>query len=269
MNTTSGTSPAGKATSVERAAEWIYRGVWGVLAGLFNVPEHPPELPALGGHEPEAFRPSPRYLAMQKFFFWIWLTILDLAIVAVWMIIAFVSPLAGALLFLPMLAVVLVPNTFAYVAMHLRFDTMWYVMNDRSIRIRRGIWVIHETTITFENIQNVTVTQGPIQRWYGIATVVIQTAGGGGAAHPQHGGGMTHMGLVEGVADAPRLRDMFLAKMKLSRGAGLGDDRHEDEAEMQAAAGAGMQRGSAWTPAHVIALREMLSEAKRANAAVG
>jgi len=265
---------------VDRAAEWVYGGVWGVLAGLFNVPRHPPELPALDGRAPERFRPSANYLALQKFIFWIWLTIIDVVIVGVWLAIAIAMPLVGALLFVPMLVVAIAPDIVAYVALHLRYDTMWYVMNERSIRIRRGIWVIQETTITFENIQNVTVTQGPLQRWFGVATVVIQTAGGGGVTHPKHGGGgMTHMGLIEGVADAPRLRDLFLAKMRVSRGAGLGDDHHSahehDHAEEARGAGALSRVAEAgggaggWSPAHIIALREMLEEARRANAVVG
>ena len=38
---------------------------------------------------------------------------------------------------------------------------------------------MHETTISFENVQNVEVRQGPLQRYFGIADVVVQTAGGG------------------------------------------------------------------------------------------
>ena len=63
-----------------------------------------------------------------------------------------------------------------YVALHLRYDTTWYVVTDRSLRIRRGIWVIEETTITFENVQNVSITQGPLERAFGIATLVVDTA---------------------------------------------------------------------------------------------
>lgn len=269
------TPPASKpAKPVERATEWIYQGVWGVLSDLFNVPREPPGLPSHDGREPEKFKPSPKYLAMRKCLFWILLALFDIAIVGGWLAIALVDPLIGGLLFIPMLIIAIVPDIIAYIAIHLRYDTMWYVMTDRSIRIRRGIWVIHETTITFENIQNVTVSQGPVQRLFGIATVVIQTAGGGGGGgHPSQQGGNAHMGLIEGIADAPRLRDMFLAKMRLSRGAGLGDDRHHDHADdaqvshALAAPGAGV--GGGWSPAHIIALREMLAEAKRANAAVG
>lgn len=269
-------SPASKAAKpVERAAEWIYQGVWGVLSALFNVPRDPPELPAYDGHEPEKFKPSPKYLAMQKFLFWIVLVIIDVAILGGWIALAIAQPLVGGLLFIPMLIVAVVPDIIAYVAIHLRYDTMWYVMSDRSIRIRRGIWIIHETTITFENIQNVTVSQGPLQRWFGVATVVIQTAGGGGGGgHPSQQAGHSHMGLIEGVADAPRLRDMFLAKMRVSRGAGLGDDHHVEHHDVHTPQNgldpaAALPPGtSGWTPAHIIALREMLVEAKRANAAV-
>jgi membrane protein YdbS with pleckstrin-like domain len=277
----SSSSASTSAKPVERAAEWIYQGVWGVLTSLFNVPRDPPELPAYDGHEPEKFKPSPNYLAMQKFLFWILLAIIDVVIVGGWIALAIAQPLVGGLLFVPMLIVAVVPDIMAYVAIHLRYDTMWYVMSDRSIRIRRGIWIIHETTITFENIQNVTVSQGPLQRWFGVATVVIQTAGGGGGGgHPSQQGGHSHMGMIEGVADAPRLRDLFLAKMGVSRGAGLGDDHHHlQERDPAEAAGAGTHadatavgiggRAAGWTPAHIIALREMLAEAKRANAAVG
>ena len=75
--------------------------------------------------------------------------------------------------------ILVAPDVIAYVAIHLRYDTTWYVLTDRSLRIRRGIWIIHETTISFENVQNVEVRQGPLQRYFGIADVIVQTAGGG------------------------------------------------------------------------------------------
>lgn len=248
-------------TRINQAAAVVYTGIWAMLAGWFRVPTEPPDLPAIDGREPARFRPAPGYLAYLKFLFWIALLAVDIAIVGTWVVVVIVEPWLGALLFVPMLVLAIAPDIVAYIAMRLRYDTMWYVMNERSIRIRRGIWVIQETTITFENIQNVLVTQGPLQRWFGVASVVIQTAGGGGAAGGKHqGGGLAqHTGLIEGVADAPRLRDMFLAKMKASRGAGLGDDR-ADETHRHAA-------GRAWTPAHLDALRAMLDEARRLNAA--
>src|SRR5207247_118797 len=95
-----------------------------------------------------------------------------------------------------------------------------------SLRIRRGIWLIHETTITFENVQNVEIRQGPLQRYFGIADVHIDTAGGGGEKHAKHGNltSAGHRGLIEGVADAVGIRDLILARLERSKKAGLGDE---------------------------------------------
>ena len=89
--------------------------------------------------------------------------------------------------------------------------------------IRRGIWVIQETTITFENVQNVKLTQGPLQRHFGIANVMVDTAGGS-SDRKQRGGATSHQGIIEGVTqeDAARLRDLILGKLRRSATAGLG-----------------------------------------------
>jgi membrane protein YdbS with pleckstrin-like domain len=98
------------------------------------------------------------------------------------------------------LAVAVVPDIVAYIAIHLRYDTTWYVLSRRSLRIRGGIWVIHEATITFENIQNVTVESGPIERWFGISNVIVDTAGGGQSSKDSEGKGKTnlHRGVISG-----------------------------------------------------------------------
>jgi hypothetical protein len=120
------------------------------------------------------------------------------------------------------------------------------------MRIRRGIWIVSETTITYDNIQNVSVTQGPLQRYFGIANVVVQTAGGGGHAGP-HGAGMsTHVGLLEGLTNAPEIRELIMLRARRAAGAGLGDDRTTDERESQLRGAAGE-----FSPAHLQALREI------------
>ncbi len=149
---------------IDRAAEKVYRGLWDLLAGWFYVPRSPPTLPAGPGERIEAFKPSPDYLRYVKFWFWLGLTAIDVAILVGWIVLAVVFPLVG-ILFSPLFfALAVVPDVIAYIAIHLRYDTTWFVLGTRSLRIRRGIWIIHETTITYENIQNVTVHQGPVQR---------------------------------------------------------------------------------------------------------
>jgi len=236
----------------ERASEWVYRGIWGVLARWFKVPEEPPTLPGGAGIGAESFRPAPGFLRYLKFRFWLLLLIIDVAILFVWVVIAVASPIAGAILAIPALAIAVLPDIVAYVAIYLRYDTTWYVVSDRSMRIRRGIWTIHETTITFENVQNVSVNQGPLQRYFGIANVMVQTAGGGSGHGGPHGArtATAHLGLLEGLADATRIRDLIMAKSRATKGAGLGDDHPQEDGPE--ASGRGM-----WTAEHVGVLREI------------
>jgi hypothetical protein len=96
------------------------------------------------------------------------------------------------------------------------------------MRLRRGIWLIRESTINFDNIQNVKVTQGPLQRFFGVASVLIETAGGGGNQTHPHGSSGTHSGLIEGVAEASEIRDSIMNQIGLGKSTGLGDEADQD-----------------------------------------
>lgn len=234
----------------------VYEGVWGVMTRWFRVPDRPPTLPVAPGEPVESFRPSEGFLRYIQFRFWLGLVLADAVI-----IIACIAMFAG----IPVIGFVLAPllitlaiflHLVAYVAVYLRFDTTWYVMTRRSLRIRRGIWVIHETTITFENIQNISVEQGPLQRHFGIADVVVETAGGG-AVRSGKGGEveMTPHGLIEGIADAKGIRDKILEIVRQSKSAGLGDERHIEA------------RGalSVWSPQQISVLREIRDAIRHDN----
>ncbi|MBC8350895.1 MAG: PH domain-containing protein [Planctomycetes bacterium] len=231
---------------VEQVSKWIYGGLWGVMTGWFRVPAQPPALPSSASESIESFKPAIGFLKYMKFQFWVWLFLIDLTILIVELIIFANEPGVGLALLVPAVFVAIAPDIVVYLAMHLRYDTTWYVLSDRSLRIRRGIWIIHETTITFENIQNVTVRQGPLQRWFGIADVSIETAGGGGQQQQGQGNPWqsSHCGLIEGVADANRIRDLIMSRLGESQSAGLGD---EDEAS----------RSKSWSTEQVATLREI------------
>lgn len=240
--------------SPERAAEWLYHGVWRVLVRWFAVPEHPPDLPAREGETVERFHPSLSFLRYLKLWFWLGLLFVDGALLIAWVATFAVDRRLGLALTPVFLTLIVLPNLIAYMAIHLRFDSTWYVLSDRSLRIRRGIWTIRETTITFENVQDVKIRQGPVQRLYGIADVIVETAGGGGSK--QHGEGEnlpSHTGLIEGVDDAARIRDLVMARVRRSRHAGLGDEARE----LPGTAGSA---GPGWTAEHVAALREIRDE---------
>jgi membrane protein YdbS with pleckstrin-like domain len=238
--------------SPQQAAEWIYHGVWQVLARWFVVPRHPPDLPARPGATIDRFHPSPGFLRYLKLLFWLGLAVTSLWFLIGWIASFFVSLRLGLALAPVFFAVAVLPNLVAYVAIHLRYDSTWYVLSDRSLRIRRGIWTLHETTITFENVQDVKIQQGPIQRVFGISNVIVETAGGGGSRKKGEGGGTvpSHTGLIEGVDDAARIRDLILARVRQSRTAGLGDEAREHPGESRPAA-------PVWTAEHVAVLREI------------
>ncbi len=248
---------------VDAAAAWIYRGVWATIVAWFRVPAGPPTLPAAG--EPvRSIRPADGYLRYLKFLFWVALIPGDVLPVLGWTAVALAVPVLGLVLALPALALVVLPDVIAYVGIHLRYDTTWYVLTDRSLRIRRGILNVHETTISFENVQNVEVRQGPVQRYFGIADVLVTTAGGGVSSHGKGGQSSNlgaHVGLLQGLDDAEIVRNQILACVERTRAAGLGD---EHPRELAHAAGTVVHTLSS---RHLEVLREIRDSARRLGAA--
>jgi membrane protein YdbS with pleckstrin-like domain len=127
----------------------------------------------------------------------------------------------------------------SYFALRLDFDMRWYMVTDRSLRIRSGIWFVEELTMTFANIQQVNLTQGPLQRVLGIADLEVTSAGGGsGKKQGRHRGEESHTGAFEGMENAEAIRDLILDRLRHYRDAGLGnpDDHHEQAPDALAAA---------------------------------
>lgn len=207
----------------ERSAEWIYHGVWRVLTDCFRVPQGPPTLPDQVTGKHRVFHPSRRYLAYLKAWFWFVLVLIDGALLIPWVMICLIYPPMGAVLAVPVLVAAVVPDIIAYVAIHLRFDTIWYGISARGVYVRRGIWQISEHSITIENIQNVSVRQGPIEQLFRISTVVIETAGSAAGEHDNvfSFGNQT---IMVGIEEATEIRELLMRRVRASRFAGLGDD---------------------------------------------
>ena len=71
---------------------------------------------------------------------------------------------------------------FSYLGNHIAYRLRWYVITDRAARLRHGLLVVHEQTLTLANVQRVELHQGPLQRWLGLCDLHVHTAGGGGEA---------------------------------------------------------------------------------------
>lgn len=239
----------------DRVARWMYGGLWAILVDWFCVPDRPPSLPVRSGDFLDRFQPAAGFLSYLKFYFWLVLLAIDIPLALGWLALLVSVWWLGLLLAPVAWFIIIVPDIVAYIAIHLRYDTTWYVMTDRSLRLRRGIWIIREVTITFENVQNILVHQGPVQRLLGISNLMVLTAGGGMLAQGEHGHteGTGHRGVIEGIttAKALELRDRILEKLRASPTAGLGDERNLGDTPYLS------PREQLWNPAHLAVLREI------------
>jgi hypothetical protein len=145
---------------------------------------------------------------------------------------------------------------FTYLAVRLDYEMRSYVLSESALRIRHGVLSVREQTMTYANIQHISVRRGPIQQLLGIGDVEVRTAGGGksGTEKETQGEDM-HRGFFRGVDDAELVRDEIRARVDAHREAGLGDP---DEPE-----GADAPRGAGQSdPAAVDAARWLLEEVR-------
>jgi uncharacterized membrane protein YdbT with pleckstrin-like domain len=116
---------------------------------------------------------------------------------------------------------------FSLYLVKLDYDMRWYIVTDRSVRIREGVWKVSEMTLTFANVQEVSIRQGPIQRLLGISDLRVRNAGGGNAAaggrQGEHDKADSHTGYFRGVDNSEEIRDLVLDRLRKLKDAGLGD----------------------------------------------
>lgn len=116
--------------------------------------------------------------------------------------------------------------------LRLGYEMRWYMVSDRALRIRYGIYSLREQTMTVANIQNMAVKRGPLQRLFGIADLEIRTASGGGSDDDDEDS--LNRGLLQGLDDAEEVRNLLMASLRQTRDSGLGDP--DDEAALPAPA---------------------------------
>jgi uncharacterized membrane protein YdbT with pleckstrin-like domain len=142
---------------------------------------------------------------------------------------------------------------FSLAILRLDFEKRWYVVTDRSLRVREGVVAVREMTVTFANIQNVAVMQGPIQRALGLADLQVETAGGGSAhANQKQLGPNLHVAWFRGIDNAEEVKTLIQDRLRKLKDAGLGD--HDDRVLHHAPAAA--------TPGLLDALRAVHLEAR-------
>ncbi|MDP1581354.1 MAG: PH domain-containing protein [Candidatus Didemnitutus sp.] len=155
---------------------------------------------------------------------------------------------------------------FGYAAMRLNFEQHWYIVTDRSLRIRTGVFSIRESTMSFANLQQVEVKQGPIQRFLGLADVHVQSAGGG-QNHGEDVADSLHTGIFHSVECATEIRDLIVERLRRYREAGLGEP-DDDHTENPGGSAAHADTNAVATDDTLAAAQELLAEARALRTAL-
>ncbi len=147
---------------------------------------------------------------------------------------------------------------WSLLAVRIDYKQRWYMVTDRSLRLRWGVVKIQETTMSFANLQQVSVKQGPLQRLLKLADVEVRSAGGGSGEAEKGEEDSMHRSVFRAVENAPEIRDLILERLKRFRQAGLGEPDDPNQSESALIPGAAQST----SVATVDAAKELLSEAR-------
>ncbi|WP_121116100.1 PH domain-containing protein [Croceibacterium ferulae] len=87
-----------------------------------------------------------------------------------------------------------------------RWRARGYSWGTDALRVVRGLWWRRDITVPFGRVQHLDVTQGPLERLFGLGTLVLHTAG-------NHNSSVALTGLAHGQALA--MRDAIRAHVAL------------------------------------------------------
>lgn len=92
----------------------------------------------------------------------------------------------------------------ALIPLYFRYHTLWYRFEPGGVSMGYGILFRRELQLTYARMQDIHLSQNIVERWLGIGTVTVQTAGSGA------GGNLT----IVGVKDFNAIRDYLYAMMR-------------------------------------------------------
>jgi len=150
--------------------------------------------------EGNTFIPDP---AQKKYWFLVWLVVF-LPLVGIGGIIMVFSVLGGVGYLVPTVGILL----FVLYWLGLFHSSLEYAITDEHIVVKKGVWWQRKTTVPFEKITNVDITQNPFERIYDIGKVHTQTAGAGGSQ------GQKAEAVIRGIKDLSRIHDDIESRMR-------------------------------------------------------
>ena len=90
-----------------------------------------------------------------------------------------------------------------------RYRSWGYDMAEDELHIQHGLWTRARTVVPFGRVQHIDVTQGPLERRFGLGTLTLHTAGTRSSAVDLPG--LAH-------EEAGRIRDHIRAKIRQDLG---------------------------------------------------
>jgi putative membrane protein len=116
-----------------------------------------------------------------------------------------------------LLCAVVFPPAFPFLApyVYFRYRTMRYKFTDEGISMSWGILFRRQVIINYARIQDIHLRSNLVERWFGLACVLVQTASGSAGAE------MT----LEGFKEFEAVRDFIYSKMR-----GVKDPAHKTAA---------------------------------------
>jgi|CXWL01.1.fsa_nt_gi membrane protein YdbS with pleckstrin-like domain len=114
--------------------------------------------------------------------------------------------------------VILLILGFALVSTRLDFELRDYLVGDKSLRVRMGAVNQREVTLSYANVQNIEVRQGPLERLFGFKSLTVSTAGGG-SSHPHEES--SHEVTLAGLTNADEIRALVMSMLKQHKDTGL------------------------------------------------
>ena len=105
--------------------------------------------------------------------------------------------LLGCLMIPPLFPILVLPAWF-------RYHTMRYRFTDEGVSMRWGILFRRETILNYARIQDIHLQSNIVERWLGLARILVQTASGSASAE------LT----IEGIKEFEAVRDFLYLKMR-------------------------------------------------------
>jgi len=141
---------------------------------------------------------------------------------------------------------------FVFPPLLIRYYTMRYRFDDRGVSMRWGFFFRREVNFTYSRMQDIHLVSGLIQRWLGLADIMIQTASGSTDAEMR----------IEGIHEYEELRHFLYTRMR-----GYADLNREKEAARAAATATATAAGTEEVSALLRDIRDELKATREALAA--